>query len=112
MENCGDTTTPTLDLDDLEPVRLTDTLLSRFERLLFDCLFQRSFQTLRHKLRKYLQSAPRTSTLDVTKIIISPPVRLRIESALLSRCASGILGIFLSVTQIWLKSHIIYTRRA
>lgn len=106
IENCGDTATmPSLDLYNLtESVRLTPVLplacSIRFECLLFDRLFQRSFKTLRHRFRRYLQSAPRTSTLDVTNRNISPPVRLRMESALLSRCTSRILGIFLSVTQV------------
>lgn len=107
IENCGDTATmPSLVLNDrVDSERLTPVLplacSLRFERLFLERLFQRSFKTLRQKLRRYLQSAPRTSTLDVTNRNISPPVRLRIESALFVRCTSGILGIFVLVTQAW-----------
>lgn len=107
IENCGDTaTTPSLDLyDRVEAERWTPVLplacSIRFERLLFERFFRRSFKTLRQKFRRYLQSAPRTSTLDVTNRNISPPVKFRTESALLARCTSGILGIFLLVTQAW-----------
>ena len=103
IENCGDTaTTPSLDLNDRvdsERLMLPPARSIRFERLLFERFFLRSFITLRQKFRRYLQSAPKTSTLDVTNRNISPPVKLRIESALLVRCTSGILGIFLLVTQ-------------
>ena len=107
MKNCGDTaTTPSFDLNErADSERLTPMLplafSLRFERLLFERFFQRSFKTLRQKFRRYLQSAPRTRTLDVTNRNISPSVRLKIESALLERCTSGILGIFLLVTQAW-----------
>lgn len=107
IQNCGDTaTTPSFDLNDrVDAERLRPVLplacSLRFERLLFERFVQRSFNTLRQKFRRYLQSAPRTSTLDATNRNISPPVRLKIESAWLVRCTSGILGIFLLVTQAW-----------
>ena len=88
MENSGDTINPSLVLDALELLRLILELLldfsPRFDCRFFDLLFQSSFPfSLRHNFRRYLQRAPRKSTLDVTSRIRRPPVRPRKESSVL-----------------------------
>ena len=93
MKNSGAATPPSLVFDVFDSLRLTLVLRSLdscLDRLFWGLFFHRSF-TLWQSLRRYLQTAPRTITLDRATRTATVPGPLKSRS--LSRRALWILGI-------------------